>query len=119
MDSSGSIEDEGANNYNLLKEFIARVVERLPVESSQVRIALAKFSTYASLEFDYRTYFSKPELVDSIMKVSYDGGNAAWCMSLSILASLLMSLFFQVTHTHLGGSTCMSNICLDLKAGTG
>ena len=74
MDSSGSIQDTGQNNYQLMKNFIKMLVDRLDIGQDKVRIALTIFSTNANVEFDYQRYSDKPGLNNAIDNAAYIGG---------------------------------------------
>lgn len=62
VDSSGSIQDKGANNYNLLLTFIVNVINDLDIGANRTRVGLVKFSNQAESMFFLNTYNNKADL---------------------------------------------------------
>ena len=63
MDSSGSIMH---SDYTLQRNFVAQVVNALPVASDKVQIANVVFGTLAKVAFLFNTYTAKADIIDDI-----------------------------------------------------
>jgi collagen type VI alpha len=75
VDSSGSIKDQGANNWDDILSFIASITERFDIGPSQTRVGLVSFSNEAYLRVKLNQYYDKQELVDYILRGDfYSGG---------------------------------------------
>ena len=74
VDSSGSIQQHGVNSYGLMQQFIQKIVEHLNIGLDRARVALAIFSTYAQLQWDYQAYSTQEELKQAIDNLPYFGG---------------------------------------------
>ena len=73
IDSSGSIRDKGANNWNLMLDFMARIVRSVDVGRDDVHVAVVKFSDFAELEFRLDRYFTQNDAVNAIRRMGYVG----------------------------------------------
>lgn len=74
VDSSGSIQDTGTNNYRMLQDFIAALIQRLTIGTDKVRVALAIFSTNAQLIWAYDRYYTTDQLTSAVYGIPYIGG---------------------------------------------
>lgn len=63
MDSSGSIM---SSDYKLQLNFVAQVVNALPVGSNKVQIANVVFGTLAKVTFNFNNYTDKQDILDDI-----------------------------------------------------
>ena len=63
MDSSGSIM---SSDYSLQLNFVAQVVNALPVASGKVQVANVVFGTLAKVAFMFNTYTDKQDILDDI-----------------------------------------------------
>jgi len=74
VDSSGSIKDKGAGNWDTVKDFIKSVVKILDI--SEVRFSAISFGTSAFIQFGFDNGFqSKQQYYNAIDKMTYDGGS--------------------------------------------
>ena len=63
MDSSGSIM---SSDYALQLNFVAQVVNALPVAADKVQVANVVFGTLAKVAFNFNTYSDKQDILDDI-----------------------------------------------------
>jgi hypothetical protein len=80
LDSSGSIRDQNPadgsyDNWQLLLEFMVKMVDKLNVGSNHVRIGAVKFSTEAESVFHLNQYTDKTSLITAIRRIKYMGGH--------------------------------------------
>ncbi|KAL2084692.1 hypothetical protein ACEWY4_020210 [Coilia grayii] len=75
VDTSSSINYHERNNFNLMKNFIYRIVDELPVSSSGVRVGILLYSDVTNTEFNLNTYGNKSEVLEHITRLLYSGGN--------------------------------------------
>nr|KAG5700433.1 hypothetical protein BaRGS_010346 [Batillaria attramentaria] len=71
MDSSGSIM---ATDYLLQLNFVADVVNALPVSRDHVQVANTVFGTSATVTFGFDTYTDKADILDDLRKTPKDNG---------------------------------------------
>ncbi|KAK7105719.1 hypothetical protein V1264_017063 [Littorina saxatilis] len=71
MDSSGSIM---SSDYKLQLNFVAQVVNALPVGSNKVQIANVVFGTLAKVTFNFNNYTDKQDILDDIRNTDKDNG---------------------------------------------
>ncbi|KAL0964068.1 hypothetical protein UPYG_G00317940 [Umbra pygmaea] len=65
----------GSTNLPYVKDFIAKVIQRLDVRPDRVRIGLMQFAETPKIEFYLNTYNSKKEVQDSIGQLRLMGGS--------------------------------------------
>jgi Mg-chelatase subunit ChlD len=80
IDSSGSIRDQNPrdgsyDNWELLLNFMVKIVDMLNIGSNQVRIGAVKFSTYAESVFHLNQYSDKTSLKAAIKDINYLDGH--------------------------------------------
>lgn len=75
LDSSGSIRAAGENNWNLILQFVASVVERLNIGSNNVRVGLVRYANLAYNIFYLNQYTDRQSLRQAILNVRYRDGN--------------------------------------------
>ena len=73
VDSSGSIIDKGASNWNITKAFTKAIINLLDL--SQVKFAAISFGSSAFLQFGFDSWTTKQQYFDALDKMTYDGGN--------------------------------------------
>lgn len=71
MDASGSI---GPSNFNLMKDFVMKMVNELDLEGGQVRVGLQTFSDSEKVIFQLNRYQRRAEATQAIMAVEYSRG---------------------------------------------
>lgn len=74
IDSSGSIQDAGPDNWDLILDFVVQVIEGHNVGETATRFGLVKFSTDGTIEIYLDDYFEKNLLIDAVREVSFVGG---------------------------------------------
>ena len=90
MDSSGSIRDNNPkdgsyDNWQLLLEFMVRMVDDLSVATGQVRIGAVKFSTGAESVFHMNQHQDPNSLKAAIRNIKYMGGHTNTAAGISIM----------------------------------
>ena len=81
MDESGSITDNnpenthGLYNWNLMQDFVARIIESLNVGPDFARISVTKFSSVSETEFDLDEYDNKEDMVAAVLNFEYKSGS--------------------------------------------
>jgi hypothetical protein len=83
LDTSGSITDGGnEQNWPLLLQFVASIVEQFEIGPSKTRVSLVVFSTSAYMVFPLNAYYDKQAIVDRIMVGDFhEGGNTNMSVS--------------------------------------
>lgn len=71
LDASGSI---GYSNFNILKEFVVKLVEQFDVEGGKIRVGLLTFATTVDLRFQLNAYTDRLSLFAAIRNTSYSSG---------------------------------------------
>jgi collagen type VI alpha len=74
LDASGSI---GYNNFNLLKEYLVKIVEQLEVDNGKIRVGLLTFSSTANLQFNLNKYTDRLTMFGAIRNTSYPSGSTS------------------------------------------
>lgn len=72
LDQSSSI---NLDDYGIMKNFTAEVVNSFEVSEKFVHIGLAQFSDRSLDEFDLNKYFKKEDVITHILKMEYYGGD--------------------------------------------
>ena len=73
VDSSGSIEDDDKNNFNLVKKFLIEFINR--IDLSQVRVAMLSFGGQTFIQFYLdNNRFRADQFYNDINSLPYDGG---------------------------------------------
>uniref|UniRef100_A0A3B4B4Y6 Collagen alpha-1(XXVIII) chain n=1 Tax=Periophthalmus magnuspinnatus TaxID=409849 RepID=A0A3B4B4Y6_9GOBI len=70
IDSSESV---GPENFEIIKDFVTRLVERTTVGRNATRIGLVLYSLDVHLEFNLARYMTKQEVKQAIRKIPYMG----------------------------------------------
>lgn len=70
IDSSESV---GPENFEIIKDFVTRLVDRTTVGRNATRIGLVLYSLDVHLEFNLARYMSKQEVKQAIRKMPYMG----------------------------------------------
>ncbi|KAK7939543.1 hypothetical protein WMY93_002869 [Mugilogobius chulae] len=70
IDSSESV---GPENFEIIKDFVTRLVERTTVGRNATRIGLVLYSLDVHLEFNLARYMTKQEVKQAIRKILYMG----------------------------------------------
>ncbi|CAM4620124.1 unnamed protein product [Leuciscus chuanchicus] len=70
IDSSESV---GPENFEIIKDFVAALVDRLTVGRNATRVGLVCYSLEVQLEFNLARYMTKQDVKQAIHRVSYMG----------------------------------------------
>ena len=73
VDSSGSINFKGPNNWNTTLQFIANVTSQFNIGPNDVQVAFVLFSYDATVEWGLTRYQDKATLTNAILNVNYIG----------------------------------------------
>ena len=74
VDHSGSINAVDDGNWDLMLNFVATVAGTFTIGDTAARIGFVKFGNSATNVFFLERYDSQADVVDAILRVSYDGG---------------------------------------------
>ncbi len=66
VDSSGSIEEAGVGNWQVVKDFVKNIVRRLDVGRERTRVAGIIYSLKAYVRFNFNKYTSSREIISDI-----------------------------------------------------
>ena len=79
LDSSGSIRDQNddgqPDNYDLMLQFMANIVDDLDIGPEATQVGLVRFSDIGELMFPLGRYSTKQALREQILATSYIGSN--------------------------------------------
>ncbi|XP_058479011.1 collagen, type XXVIII, alpha 2a [Solea solea] len=70
IDSSESV---GPENFEIIKDFVSRLVDRTTVGRNATRIGLVLYSLDVHLEFNLARYFNKQDVKQAVRKILYMG----------------------------------------------
>ena len=71
LDSSGSINDKGAGNWNIILQFVSNVVRHFRIGRNDVQVALVLFSNVARVQWGLMRYNDLASLLNAIRNVPY------------------------------------------------
>ena len=76
LDSSGSINNAGKHNYQIMKDFIKGIVKSFIIGPHDTTVAVATFANLFNfrIQFDFTTHSTAVKVVDAIQNVPYYGG---------------------------------------------
>ncbi|OWF36148.1 Collagen alpha-5(VI) chain [Mizuhopecten yessoensis] len=95
LDSSGS---EGANNFQLQKQFVSSVVNDFGISTTDTQVGLVTFSTSAAVDIYFNQYTNKASLLHAIQQVPYRNGETRTDLGLHTVERTI----FHPTHHHPG-----------------
>lgn len=73
IDSSGSITDNAADNWRLLREFVASLIDYFIVGADQTRFGCVVFSEVVRLEFGLDRYFDSEQIKRQLLALRHLG----------------------------------------------
>ena len=90
LDTSGSIrdknpDDESYDNFQLLKDFVKNMLDRIDIGPDSNRVAAIQFSNHAALEFTLDKFQSKDKMQEAIQNISYQGGQTNTAAALRMM----------------------------------
>ena len=74
IDSSGSIQDAGPGNWDLILDSVIQAIKRYTIGENDVRVGLTKFSNDGTLEIYLDDYYDVNDLIAAVRAVSFVGG---------------------------------------------
>ena len=75
LDSSGSITEKGAGNWDFVTSFVNNFIENFEIGPAETRVGLVTFSNQAAIRIGLNTTFDKDRLKELTQNPSfYDGG---------------------------------------------
>lgn len=90
VDSSGSIDDDNPENWNLTKQFVSDIVGSVAVAETANRIALVEFSNEGILIFNFTYSFDTATIQAGIQGMRFLDGNTNTSGGLYIVLSELL-----------------------------
>ena len=80
LDSSSSIRetnpsDGSYDNYRLLLQFVARIIDSLDIGHDRTRVGLVSYSDIAENIFFLNRFYSKQDLIDAVYNIEYKGSS--------------------------------------------
>jgi len=73
VDSSGSIQYKGPENWNKTLAFVVDVINQFTIGPNDVQVAFVLFSDEATVEWGLTRYSNKAELVSAVRRMRYIG----------------------------------------------
>uniref|UniRef100_A0A8D0GWS9 Collagen alpha-3(VI) chain n=1 Tax=Sphenodon punctatus TaxID=8508 RepID=A0A8D0GWS9_SPHPU len=64
----------GNVNFNAVREFIAKIIQRLEVGPDLIQVAVAQYADTVKPEFYFNTYQSKKDVITNVKKLKLSGG---------------------------------------------
>ncbi|OAF70851.1 Ribosome biogenesis regulatory protein [Intoshia linei] len=93
IDSSASIEKSGRGNWNLVLDFINKIVDTFYIDTGTVRVAIVTFSNSANLNIALNSGYSKRELKRQIISLRH---LSAWTNTYSALHLVRTKVFTEL-----------------------
>ena len=75
VDSSGSIEQAGQGNWNLVLNFVNRVINELNIGEFATRVAVTRFANIGESMFYLNTDYNKQSIQNRVVNIGYVDGN--------------------------------------------
>ena len=66
----------GLTNFNAIRDFIAKVIQRLEIRQDLIQVAVAQYADTVRPEFYFNTYPSKREVINAVRKMKPLDGSA-------------------------------------------
>ena len=90
MDTSESLlegapVDEPLHNYELIKDFCRRVVQRLSVDEGNSRIGVVQYATHTEVAFQLDQHSTSIQVQDAISAMEHRGGNTNTAQALGLV----------------------------------
>lgn len=73
VDGSSALE---LSNFNAIREFIAKVIQRLEIGQDLIQVAVAQYANTVRPEFYFSSYPSKKEVITAVRRMKPMGGSA-------------------------------------------
>ena len=87
IDDSGSIKDTNPNGFDIIKEFVVDVSERLDIDLQKSLVGVILFSNTANVMFGVTRHTDKRNLLTAILNLPYRGGTTDTGAALNILCT--------------------------------
>jgi len=88
VDESGSI---GATNFDLMKNFLSRLVSRLGIESGNTRVGLITYSSAVGTGFNLSDYHTIASVQSAISSLHYPGGGTNTGAALTYVRTTMLT----------------------------
>ena len=88
VDESGSI---GATNFDLMKNFLSRLVSRLGIESGNTRVGLITYSSDIGSGFNLSDYQTIASVQSAILSLHYRGGGTDTARALAYVRTTMLT----------------------------
>jgi len=88
MDESGSI---GTTNFDLMKDFLSRLVSRLDIDSGNTRVGLVTFSTNVRITINLNAHSTVRSFQSAIQSINYPGGNTNTAAALEYVRTRMLT----------------------------
>ncbi|CAM5082052.1 unnamed protein product [Eretmochelys imbricata] len=69
-------EKVGEENFNIIKEFIAKVIREMDIGEETIHITIIQYSYTVTVEYSFTEAQSKQDIIEVVRKIQYQGGNA-------------------------------------------
>ena len=91
IDGSGSIRQAGAGNFDLMKDFIKRVIDGFTIGYDKTHVGAVIFSSsiYVKKVFDLETFYNKEGMYKAIDDMQYPSGGTSTGRALSLARTAL------------------------------
>lgn len=107
LDSSISASEK---NFELMKEFVADIVDNADIDSGHVRVGVVLYSTEVSIQFHLRRFSKKTDILEAIYRIPYIRGNTN-------TADALRALWSQMFTSYHGDRADAKNIAILITDG--
>ncbi|XP_048580980.1 cochlin-like [Nematostella vectensis] len=91
VDGSRSIEASACGNFKRMLDFTQRIASGFGIASSQTRVGVGLYSTFASVPIPFGKYTSLQETVEGIKKLRYPGEGTRTGRALKLMKTHLFS----------------------------
>ena len=71
LDSSGSV---GRYNFGRIKTFVKNVIDFFNIGTNGTHVAVVTYSTWPTLEFNLKAYYTKISIKNAVGNIRYNGG---------------------------------------------
>ncbi|CAH2276180.1 von Willebrand factor [Pelobates cultripes] len=69
-------EKVGESNFNLVKEFLETLIQRMAISEETIHITIIQFSYTVTVEYSFTEKQSKEDIIQRIREIKYQGGNS-------------------------------------------
>uniref|UniRef100_H2XLP7 VWFA domain-containing protein n=2 Tax=Ciona intestinalis TaxID=7719 RepID=H2XLP7_CIOIN len=84
VDSSSSV---GADNFQLIKDFVYEIINGLNISETETRVTLARYNNWVDSRFFFNTHFDKSAMLDAVSNMPYYGRGTKTAQALHVVTS--------------------------------